>query len=273
MGRKSFKKAIFLIVISSFLGMSLACGEQNLFEGFADEDSREAKVEAGQMALDKEDCQTALNMFEQAYGGKLAADVSDVEARINLAGAYLCLAGFSYLSFIDVAANFGAGTVASTQLFNKIADLAIRTLHADWQTNIGYAKDLLDTDPSVTPPSGYAGNADAGFNLAITVMVEGVLTIVDILNFINGVVDCSASQGSPSIPDCQITSTESATIINDLENAPEILSSLGASEVADAMNRVVNDLKAVDSNSADTTVCQDLVDYLDSQGMSGASCV
>lgn len=246
------------------------CGGENLFEDLGDDGSRQAKLEAAQQALNKGECQAALNLFTELYG----ITPANVQERIDLAAARLCSAGFSPITLMDVAADFKASSILSTQLFNTISDRTITSLSSSWPTDVSIAKALLAQDPSVHPPIAYNNDPDAAFNLSIVVLVEGVLTVVDILNFANGVVDCAASQGSSAFTNCQVSATDATSIINGLQDASSVLTSLGlASGVTDSINTVLNDLRAVDNVPGDAIICADIVLYLNNQGMSGASCI
>jgi hypothetical protein len=193
---------------------------------------------------------------------------------MDLSAARMCNAGFSANTLASVAADFKAGAVASGQLFNKIADRTIASLGTNWQTDVSNAKTLLAQDPSVHPPTAYNNDPDAAFNLSVVVLIEGVLTVVDIMNFVNGAVDCVNNQGLITT-NCQISAaTDAVTIINGLQDASSVLTSLGlASSVVDSVNTVLTDLKAVDGNSANAIACADIVTYLTNQGMTGASCI
>ncbi|GEM_PF-2644567 len=245
------------------------CGGENLFENLGDDGSRQAKLEAAQLALNKGECQTALNLFAEVYG----STPTNVTERIDLAAARVCRAGFSPITLMDVAADFKASSILSTQLFNAISDRTITSLDSEWQTHVSNAKSLLAQDSTVHPPVAYNNDPDAAFNLSIVVLVEGVLTVVDILNFVNGVVDCAANQGAIST-NCQISTTNATNIVNGLQDSYSVLTSLGlASGVTDSINTVLNGLREVDNVPGDAIICADIVLYLDSQGMNGASCI
>ena len=49
-------------------GIGLGCADNNLFSSLADDDSRQAKLEEAQDALDSGDCQKALDLFGELLG-------------------------------------------------------------------------------------------------------------------------------------------------------------------------------------------------------------
>lgn len=266
--RIGYKLLLLIGLSAGLLGASGGgCGGENLFEGIAEDDSRQAKIEAAQIALDKEDCQTALNLFTEAYG----SNPSGVKERIDLSAAYVCKAGFRPTALLDVAADFKASQITDTQLFNKIADKTIVSLDSTWDDDIGEAKELLAQDPNTNPPVAYNNNPDAGFNLSIVVFLEGVMTVVDILNFVDGIVDC------PTVTDCQISDATANAIVTSIQNASSVLSSLGiSSNVGDSVNEILTDIRAINlDGDANTTNCAELIQYLDGQNfdVSGVSCV
>lgn len=63
------------------------CGEHNNFlDSIADDDSIEAKIEEAQIALDRGDCQAAIEGFTEAFND----DPGSVANRLDLDAAYAC---------------------------------------------------------------------------------------------------------------------------------------------------------------------------------------
>ena len=258
--------------VAAVLGVALGCGDSNLLSGLADENSTQAKLEKAQVALDTGDCQTALTLFGEIQ----AADATNVAHRLDLSAAHLCAAGFDAQAFIAVAAAFGTSTVPSTQVFEEIANQAVTAINASWPTELAAAETLLAANLAAVPPTAYNGDPDAAFNLAVVEAVKAVLTISDILNYVNGVVECAATQGSTAFTDCQISTANVASIVDALEDANGVLLNLGVtSEIRDAINTVLTDLNTVDGNAADSVTCADLQAYLTIQGfnLTGVTCV
>ncbi len=263
-------QVVGLIAVGVLGGLLASCGDNNMLSGFADDGSPEAKLALAQAALDSGDCQTAVTL----YGELQAADTSSVARRLDLSAAYLCAAGFDVREFIEVAALFGSDTVTNTQVFEQIADAAVTSMSASWPTEIAAAETLLASDLAANPPTSYNADADAAFNLAIVETVKAVLTVSDILNYVDGVVDCAAAQGA--ITGCDITAANVTDIVNALNDASDLLGGLGASsEVQDSINTVLTDLNAVDGNASNSVTCADLQTYLSGQGfnMTGVNCV
>lgn len=271
----TFSRPIHRMIIATaiLIGALSACGDNNLLSGWADDDSTQAKLEKAQEALDNGECQTALDLF----GELQAADPASTARRLDLSAAYLCAAGFDVTAFIDVAAAFGSGTVLDTAVFEAIVDQTVTSMSATWPADLGQAETLLADDLTSAPPTAFNNNdPDAAFNLAIVQAVKAVLTVGDILNYVNGAVDCAATQGSSTFTDCEITAQNVADIVDALEDASGLLNNLGVpSEVADTVGEVVTDLNNVDLDPNDVVTCADLQTYLSNQGfdLTGVTCV
>ncbi len=265
--RRMFRS--FNVAVAGLLGAALiGCGDNNLFSGLADESSTQAELEKAQIALDNGDCQTALTIF----GDLQTADPASVARRLDLSAAHLCAAGFNVNSFIDVAAAFGAGTVLDTALFETIVDEAVTAINVSWPTEIGEAEGLLAA--TLSPLAAFNNDPDAAFNLAIVEAVKAVLTISDLLNYANGVADCSANPGNL----CPVTDAEAQAVFTALNNADTVLAGLGVTSVVqDAIDTVLTGLQNANADGNPAVVsCADLQQYLVSQAFNGAnqiSCV
>jgi hypothetical protein len=259
-------------LIGLLAGSLIGCGDSNLFSGLADEGSTQAKLETAQAALDDGDCQTALTL----YGELQTADPSSVARRLDLSAAHLCAAGFDIRAFIEVAAQFGIGAVSDTDVFETIANSAVAAINASWPAELGAAETLLADDLTSAPPMAFNNNdADAAFNLAIVQAVKAVMTVSDILNYVNGAVDCAATQGSNAFTNCEITAQNVADIVDALEDASGVLSNLNLdSEVKNVLDEVLIDLDNMDGNPNNAVTCADLQGYLSAQGfnMTGVTC-
>ena len=268
------KKSFYLLAGIFLLGILSGCGDENFLEGLADDDSRQAKIEKAQSSLNNRDCQTALDLYTEVYG----SDTQIVSERISLAAAHVCLSGFDAIMMFEVAADFGTKDIAPTQLFNKIADKTISSLSTRWDDDLGSAKGLLAASPLTSPPTPFNNDPGAGFNLAIVSLVEAIMTVADVLNFVNGVVDCAATQGSVNLnlANCVFTDTLAQEIIQDLKDASDVLGVVESlpSELADSVNEVINALDTLDGSadpSNPSVNCDDLKQYLDDQGFNIAS--
>ena len=256
-----------------FLGLAMlsilvaGCDNNNLFSELADDSSTQAKLEEAQNALDQGDCETAIAVFLELG----AANSNDVALRIDLAAAYMCRAGFDVTAFISIAASSASGTVTEGELFETIADQAVTSISASWPEDIDAAEALLEGDPTTSPPEiAFRNDLDAGFNLAIVKLVEAVLLIVDILNYVDGVVDCALDQGSVDFGSCEITADNVIDLVNALQESSDTLANLNLpSDASDSIDTVLEDLNAVDGDSTNPIVCSDVEMYLEDQQFEG----
>lgn len=254
------------LVILVFFG----CGDENLLEDIAADNSSQAKQESAQAALDRGDCETAVRLYSELQ----SVDSEDVGLRMDLAAAHVCRAGFDVTTLVDISADFGGGTLSQSQLFRTVADKAVTTLTDTWPQDINAAEVLLSDDPTASPLVAYRNNPDAGFNLAVIELIESVLIIADILNYVNGALDCAASTGSSGFSNCQITAQDALDIVNALQGSSAVLTSLGiASDVTDTVNTVISDM---DADASGVISCPEIVQYLEAQQVSSpgeVSCV
>jgi hypothetical protein len=223
------------------------CGGESLFENLGDDSSRQAKLEAAQLALDEGECQKAIDGFTELQN----ADSTNVDLRQGLSAALMCRAGFNVAGFIKIAADFQANSIANGALFKAISDQAVNLVASSWQADTNQAEGLLIP---------YQSDADVAFSLSVISTIKATLTVLDLINYANGVVNCS--------PSCTITQQDADDIISALNSAYSSLSSAGLvnSAEADAINQILTDLNNISGTSTDTVTSQDIVDYLDQQG-------
>jgi hypothetical protein len=252
------------VAVTGWIAFGLSgCGDHNNYFGsLADDNSIQAKIQDGQTALDRGDCQGAIDNFTDVYNH----DPNDVKSRINLAAAYTCRAGFNITTLIRIAADFGAGTISKDRLFQTIADKAVATISSSWPTDLATAKGLLAQDPNVHPPLAFKNDRDAGFNLSIVSLVQAVLTVVDILNYVNGVVNCAQQQGSDAFTNCQITAKDATDIVNAMKDSWQTMTDLGVtSDVTDSVKAVLTDMNS--ATPSDPISCPDILGYIKNQGI------
>jgi len=159
------------------------CGDNNNVLGsLADDNSIQAKTQDGQAALDRGDCQTAINNFTDVYNH----DPNDVKARINLSGAYACRAGFSATTLIRIAADYIASgqSVDQFNLFKAIAVDVVPQVSPTWDADTAQALSYL-TDLNLPPtvscsPAPFAYDSDAAFHAAIILTARSVLALSQI---------------------------------------------------------------------------------------------
>jgi hypothetical protein len=172
------------------MGLS-GCGDHNnLFGSLADDSSIEAKIEEAQIALDKGDCQTAINGFTEAFNH----DPNNIDTRVNLSAAYTCRAGFNVPSLIRVVADFTASGQTADQfnLFKAIADATVKHVSETWDPDTTQAVSYL-TDPNLPvtggcDPAPFGYNPDAAFNQAIVSTVRAVMAVAKLQNAATGVI-------------------------------------------------------------------------------------
>ncbi len=264
------------------------CGDHNnLFGSLADDNSKQAKLEEAQQALDKGDCQTAIDGFTDVFN----SDPGDTGVRINLSAAYLCKAGFSVTGLLKVAADFNSsssGAATSDDLFQRIT-AQVSALIPDtavWKASVCEAKKLLGGDPNQTTSwpcqstqvggtvAVYNNDPDAAFTLSIVNLVDAVLTVADVLDTLNGIAECVQSEATT----CTLTGEQVLAIGNSLlASSDAIVAAVGLdSSVTDAIDNVVN---TVDADGNGQISDPELASYLLNQGIttdpnvvSGTSC-
>lgn len=103
------------------LGLALAgCGDSNVFEGQGDEDSTQAKKEAGLEALNDGDWAEAQKVFEELYDPAKP----DSEIAKYLASAYVLEAGFDTLALVDeIAKAQDEGEDGESILYGSVTSL------------------------------------------------------------------------------------------------------------------------------------------------------
>ncbi len=213
------------------------CGGESLFENLGDDGSRQAKLEAAQLALDKGECQKAIDGFTELQ----TQEPTNVDLRQDLSAALMCDAGFNVAGFIKIAADFQANSVTNGTLFKTISDQAVNLVGSNWQTDTTQAESLL------TP---YQSDPDVAFSLSVISTIKATLTILDLINYANGVVSCS--------PSCTITQQNADDIISALNSAYNSLTNAGLvnSDVAKTVNQIRTDIGVT---------AQDVANYLNQQ--------
>jgi len=255
-----YKLLLLLGLSMGLLGASSGgCGGESLFENLGDDGSRQAKLEAAQLALDKGECQKAIDGFTEIHN----AEPPNVNIRLDLSAAYMCRAGFNVAGFIKIAADFQANSISNGTLFKVISDRAVNLVAATWQADTTTAENKL------TEISNYQTNPDVNFSLSVISTIKATLTILGLINYANGLVGCT------STAQCTITASAATTIINNLNSAYTSLSNAGLATSAEAraVNQIRTSLNNMSGTSTDTVTAQDVVDYLNQQGFNTANVV
>ena len=236
-----FLSAILLGLV--FMG----CGDSNIFDSMADDDTKEAQLEEAQIALDKGDYTTAVDILLGLCGLSAENPASGAQTCDNntislLASAYMGRAGLDLVNLID-SAEPSTGSQTFTE-FSSILDL----VNAEDMQN---AVDLLDSLGSARTP-------EQSLQMAVAATADVILDI-------GGITD--GFDPTTGLPNTIPSPTDQATIdaANEITgNISLILEGIGESGIADA--DLTNDINAVQtglSGTTDQTVSPtELVTYL-----------
>lgn len=250
------------------IGLS-GCGDHNnLLGSLANDTSIEAKIQDAQIALDKGDCQTAINGFTAAFND----DPNNVGIRVNLAAAYTCRAGFNVPALIGVVAKFSASGQTADQfnLFKVIADTAVNLVSATWDPDttkaISYLSDPNPNLPTTTQcaPPPFANNPDAAFNEAIVATIRAVMAVAELQNAAGGVIL------TQSITPAVATLVGSA--LRDADNGIACSNSIAGgnaivdTDVAQSIHELNQGLNGLDGNLTNPLTAAELQQYLNTQG-------
>lgn len=247
---------IFLFLSLLFSSMSVGCG--NIFEDMADDSTEEARLEEAQMALDKGDYTTAVNMLLSLCGlsanDPTAGNATCDNATVSLlASAYMGRAGIDLIKIIDTA---DQGTSTGAQgTFTEFSTLLLN----------GNEEDASN---AVTLLSNIQGRTEEqNLQMAVVAAADTILIIRDITSGFN------QTTGLPNnIPAASDPATINAA--NQItENIPLIVQGISGSGIASA--DLTSDINAIKSNittggnplldplgTDQTVTATDLVSYL-----------
>lgn len=252
---------ITLIVVSTLL---TGCGG-NLFEGMADDDTEEAKMEAAKIALDKGDYAEAVSLLEELCGTDTANLTCDDTAKADLASAYMATAtGLDVLQLIakaeEAAADpTGSFTTVSTLLpiedINRcVSDPASCTIQTDLEKAIeildGLLPDTVPADPTPEQKNQYLQLATASaVNVAVTIGI------------VSGGLD--PDTGLPNNPPSSINSAYVISVSEDISNI--VLGLEGADIVSTSLSEDISAIEtSIDTNGDDTVSEEELISYINS---------
>lgn len=252
---------ITLIVVSTLL---TGCGG-NLFEGMADDDTEEAKMEAAKIALDKGDYAEAVSLLEELCGTDTANLTCDDTAKADLASAYMATAtGLDVLQLIakaeEAAADpTGSFTTVSTLLpiedINRcVSDPASCTIQTDLEKAIeildGLLPDTIPADPTPEQKNQYLQLATASaVNVAVTIGI------------VSGGLD--PDTGLPNNPPSSINSAYVISVSEDISNI--VLGLEGADIVSTSLSEDISAIEtSIDTNGDDTVSEEELISYINS---------
>ncbi len=257
----SLKNLDIPIIVASFL--FTGCGG-NLFEGMADDNTEEAKMEAAKIALDKGDYTEAVSLLEELCGTDTANLTCDDTAKADLASAYVATAtGLDVLQLIakaeEAAANpTGSFTTVSTLLpiediNNCVSDPASCTMQTDLEKAIEILDSLLPdtaTDPTPEQKNQYLQLATASaVNVAVTIGI-----VSDGLD---------PTTGLPITPPSSIDPADVISVSEDISNI--VLGLEGADIISTSLSEDISAIEtSIETNGDDTVSDTELINYINS---------
>lgn len=230
----------------------MGCGDSNIFDSMADDSTSEAKLEEAQIALDKGDYSTAVDILLGLCGLSAEDPASGAQTCDNdtislLASAYIGRAGLDLIELIE-----SAETSTGSQTFTEFSNILVLTNAEDMQN----AVDLLDSLGSARTP-------EQSLQMAVAATADVILDI-------GGITD--GFDPTTGLPDTIPSVTDPATIdaANEITgNISLILEGIGGSGIADAdmsadittIQRSLSDPSGTNPNDI-TVTSDDLVTYL-----------
>lgn len=250
------------IIVASFL--FTGCGG-NLFEGMADDDTEEAKMEAAKIALDKGDYTEAVSLLEELCGTDTSNLTCDDSAKTDLASAYVATAtGLDVLELIAQAEEAAADpassfTTVSTLLpiddiNNCVSDPASCTMQEDLEKAIEILDSLL---PDTVPTDPTPEQKNQYLQLAIASAVNVVVTIGIVSDGLN------PDTGLPVTPPSSIDPADVISVSEDISNI--VLGLEGANIISTSLSEDISTIEtSVDTNGDDTVSEAELISYINS---------
>ncbi|MFZ5874996.1 MAG: hypothetical protein ACOYXU_01185 [Nitrospirota bacterium] len=222
-------------LLAAMLG---ACGDQNLFESMADDNSTTAEIESAKIAIDSGNFDDAIATLEGLCGTSPTAPTCDGETASLFASAYAGRAGVNVFDLIENSVNLTSGaTLGSLATFS--------TLLPSPST-----RDKSDLDDAVELLGSLAApTANQNLQLSIYAMANAVVTVgVDLTGGFNGIT------GLPNVvPD--VTTIQNAQVTN--QTLDEVASALDlAIQGLDASGLGTEDLKS-DIEALETAIDAD----------------
>lgn len=254
-----------LFLSALLLGLvSMGCGDSNIFDSMADDSTSEAKLEEAQIALDKGDYTTAVNVLldlcglsaEDPTSGTPTCDTSTISL---LASAYMGRSGLDLINIIKTAEDTSnQGQTGTQDTFSEFSTI-LQTLNEQDMQN---AVELLEG-------LGDARTTDQNLQMAVAAAADTVLIIMNI----PGLVLDSTTGIPTSVPTDDTVITDAANEITNNNNISLILDGVAGSGLAD--EDLTNDIKTIQTEIAglDTTVDpSELQSYLCSFDPKPAGC-
>ncbi len=184
---------IFLFLSLLFFSMSMGCG--NIFEDMADDGTQEAKLEDAQMALDKGDYTTAVNMLLSLCGlsandpttGNATCDTNTISL---LASAYMGRAGLDLIKIIDTAAQ--DATIGQQGIFTEFSSLLINGNEQDMENAVKLLKNMQGKTPEQNLQMAVAATADTILIIRDFAGLDSTTGLPTILPSPSGLVDAAS---------------------------------------------------------------------------------
>ena len=258
--------SLAFVVCICLAGLLIGC-DGNLFESISDDDSYEARLEEGLMALDDEDYDKAVELFldlREDYSSK-------EEVCVYLSNAYAGLTGidtFSLLETIDeMEGTDDEGSIDMIGLLLGDAQGIIQLSEVSGKMDLlALAKDAIDTcidslDTDERVQTGLLGLGDAALIIANTVMTDLSLTSLELTE--DGLdalyTSLSADFDSTDISDTALQQLNDS--LDDIADAVEALEDLLGEDESDLSESFEEFLADVDPDS-DGIDRDDLENYI-----------
>ncbi len=241
----------------------MGCGDSNIFEGLADDNTNEAKLEEAQIALDKGDYTKAADILQDLCGLSAENPTSDPtcdnETISLLASAYMGKAGLDLINIIKTAEDTSnQGQTGTQDTFSEFSSI-LQTLNEEDMRNAVVLLDEL----------GSARTEEQNLQMAVAAAADTVLIIMDIPG-----LELDPETGIPTTMPDDTDIAAAANEITSNNNISLILDGVAGSGLAD--EDLTNDINTIQTEIAglgDTTVeSSELQSYLCSLNPSLAGC-
>jgi hypothetical protein len=166
-------KALMVVLC---IGMALVLGncDQNFFESTSDDDSYEARLEKGIMALDDENYAKAIGIFEKLrsdYPGK-------TEVCEYLSGAYAGFIGVDSLSFLEIIDEMEEDDAGSIEIAGLLLGDSVAVLtQSDITTIRDYLKKAFDTFEDCIP----VRDDDQAVQLGVMAFFDAAMVVAQVV--------------------------------------------------------------------------------------------
>jgi len=231
-------------LLATMLG---ACGDQNLFNSLADDNTTVAEIESAKIAIDDGNYTQAIATLQGLCGTGTSAPTCDAETASLLASAF---AGRAGLNVFDLIANSGGVLSGTTTSSLSIFSTLLSAPNNDDKNDLHMAVDIL---ANLSNPT-----ANQSLQMAIYAMADAVVTVgVDLTNGFDsttGQPNTRPSQGAIQTPTL-------VQVSNDLILAIDGVDAAGL-ENEDIENDI-KDLQAqIDKNGNETVEASEMEAFL-----------